>query len=116
MSQLLEKYGLDVFDEHEMYINLLVEQELMKIDFNFSDVKELIQNSFIVEREDQSIVVPKIEEDYEFTVRLDELNPEEFSIILQRFRSYNPSKGEKFLKSISMNSHPRLVSYFLKSF
>ncbi|WP_150523830.1 hypothetical protein [Roseibium sediminis] len=113
---LKDDYGIDVFGDQDIYINLLVGNQSMSLDFDINKLGSIINNIFFVENSYKTIISPGKEEDHIYSVKILQSDIESYDISLRYTRSYNELRGEGFFKSMSMTAHPRFVALFLKSF
>ncbi len=117
MSNILQrKFGIDVFDENEIYLNLLNDQASMALDYDVSVLTNVIATSFQVVKEHHAIVDPGRAESHSYEIKLDENTDDVFFLKLKLTKSYHQTRGEELFKNIIMDTHPRFVASFLKVF
>jgi hypothetical protein len=113
-SKVMNSFGIDVFDDHQISLNLLVDQNAGSLDFNIPFLQEAISKIFYIVSEDHTIVIPEKEEYHSFDVKLKENDDEVFFIEFKYLRSIHPAKGELLVKDISTNTNPRLLANIIK--
>ncbi|MGH0004721.1 hypothetical protein ACQU0X_32040 [Pseudovibrio ascidiaceicola] len=115
MSKLIEQeFGINVFEDAEISINLLIGQNSSAVDFIAGEVRDLLDRNFHIYREDHDIIIPNKEEVHSYQVTMDTKNGDLFSIELEYLLNEGLDGEEQLLKDISMSANPRIVATFLK--